>query len=91
MAEPQRPHHLFIVRFWHEPSQAATGGQWRGSVEHVPSGQRHYFAALNDLVDFIVLRIGPIGSVQADARDQRIVELEAQLAQAQIALLKAST
>jgi hypothetical protein len=45
--------HLFIVRIWHEESQLTPGGQWRGSVEHVPSGQRIYFAALETLTEFI--------------------------------------
>jgi len=53
---PGRPQHLFIVRMWHEPSRGH-GGQWRGSVDHVPSGQRLYFAAIGDLSDFITLRL----------------------------------
>jgi hypothetical protein len=48
--------HLFVVRIWYEPSRRA-GKQWRGSVEHVPSGQRLYFASLGDLTDFITLRL----------------------------------
>ncbi len=51
-----RPHHLFIVRLWREPGQISLG-QWRGSVEHVPSGRRLYFVSLSDLADFITLRI----------------------------------
>ncbi len=47
-----RQQHLFIVRMWQEPSEAAPPGQWRGSVEHVSSGQRFYFSALNDLTNF---------------------------------------
>ncbi len=52
----QRVEHLFIVRIWQEASQDS-GGPWRGSVEHVPSSQRFYFASLNDLNDFITLRL----------------------------------
>lgn len=51
-----RPQHLFILRFWaasHDPAQP----HWRGSIEQVPSGQKFYFTALSDLVDFIVLRL----------------------------------
>jgi hypothetical protein len=51
--KPARPQHLFIVRLWQEPSRAAPPGQWRGSVEHVPTGERLYFCALADLDGFI--------------------------------------
>ncbi len=60
---PQRSEHLFIVRIWQEASQTLAG-PWRGSVEHVPSAQRLYFASLNDLTDFIALRVN--GSLQAE-------------------------
>lgn len=49
--------HLFIVRLWSEPHQP-TPQAWRGSVEHIPSGQRLYFSSLIDLADFIGLRLG---------------------------------
>lgn len=52
----ERPEHLFIVRVWQEPDQVQSG-RWRGSIEHVPSGQRMYFASFNDLNDFIRLRL----------------------------------
>ena len=45
--------HLFIVRVWHEKSELAPGGQWRGSVEHVPSGQRVHFITLEALTEFV--------------------------------------
>ena len=45
--------HLFIVRMWREDSQAMSGGQWRGSVEHVPSGQRVHFITLEALTEFV--------------------------------------
>jgi hypothetical protein len=51
-----RPHHLFIVRLWRESGRTSPG-QWRGSVEHVPSGRRLYFVSLSDLADFITLRL----------------------------------
>ncbi|GAC1354110.1 MAG: hypothetical protein NVSMB42_11460 [Herpetosiphon sp.] len=49
----QRTEQLFIVRIWQEFSQIRSG-HWRGSVEHVPSGQRRYFASLDDLNAFIL-------------------------------------
>jgi hypothetical protein len=50
-----RTEHLFIVRLWQEKTSS---GEWRGFVEHVPSQQRIYFVSLNDLTDFIRLRLG---------------------------------
>ncbi len=52
----ERSEHLFVVRIWQEHEQIKTGG-WRGSIDHVPSGRRLYFVSLNDLNDFIRLRL----------------------------------
>ena len=46
---------LFIVRIWNASSQLP--GAWRGSVEHVPTGQRLYFTSLADLNDFITFHL----------------------------------
>lgn len=56
-----RQQHLFIVRVWQEPSQLQPPGQWRGSVEHVPSGQRLYFASMNDLTNFMTFQLNSDG------------------------------
>jgi hypothetical protein len=48
----ERVEHLFVVRVWFEPG-ARSGEEWRGSVEHVPSGARRYFGVLADLEAFI--------------------------------------
>ncbi len=54
MADPPlRDEHLFVVRVWREAG-ASGPGAWRGSVEHIDSGQRKYFADLDDLRAFIV-------------------------------------
>lgn len=53
---PERPEHLFIVRIWQEPTYLKSG-EWRGSIEHIPSGQRLYFVSFSDLNDFIRLRL----------------------------------
>jgi hypothetical protein len=47
--------HLFVVRLWTETAQIPQTPV-RGSVEHVPSGQKFYFASLHDLSDFIALK-----------------------------------
>jgi hypothetical protein len=49
-----RLQHPFVVRIWQEPSASAPPGQWRGSVDHVPSGERFYFACIEDLNNFIL-------------------------------------
>jgi len=48
-----RPSHLFVVRLWLEPGRTPAESQWRGSVEHTPSGERRYFAALDELLCFV--------------------------------------
>ncbi len=59
MAEPAgRVEHLFIVRIWQE-SGLVRSSSWRGSAEHSGSGQRIYFTSLQDLDDFITLRLSP--------------------------------
>lgn len=50
----ERPQHLFIVRTWREPSSVVASGEWRGLVEHVPTGQRRYFSRLDELDRFIL-------------------------------------
>jgi hypothetical protein len=49
-----RLQHLFIVRTWREPSTVVASAEWRGMVEHVPSGQRRYFTRLEELDSFIL-------------------------------------
>jgi hypothetical protein len=47
--------HLFIVRVWREPS--SRDDAWRGSAKHVSSGQIIVSADLNELTDFIRVRL----------------------------------
>jgi hypothetical protein len=53
--KPAPLQHLFIVRLWSEQAQPLQASL-RGSVEHIPSGQKFYFTSLNDLSDFITLK-----------------------------------
>ncbi len=58
-----RTEHLFVIRMWQEPDVAEIPGQpalatspnpeWRGSVQHIRSGERVYFMRLPDLNEFI--------------------------------------
>ena len=58
MERPERRQHLFIVRLWREPPADNSHAVWRGSVEEPPTANRHYFASLADLSDFVVLLLG---------------------------------
>ncbi len=50
--EPNR--HVFILRIWREPREIEGAElEWRGVIEHVPTGERRYFNELNDVVDFL--------------------------------------
>lgn len=64
-----RRQHLFVVRIWQE-ARAEQPPVWRGMVEHVPFGRRMYFTALNDLSDFIALRLETSSGRGQDEEDQ---------------------
>jgi hypothetical protein len=53
--KPSRPQHLFIVRIWSE-MESISQAPYRGSVEHIASGQKFYFTSLSDLSDFIAIK-----------------------------------
>jgi hypothetical protein len=53
---PARSQHLFVVRMWSE-THGDNLTQWRGSVQHIFSGQRFYFTSMHDLNDFISLHL----------------------------------
>jgi len=65
----EREQHLFILRVWRERSSHI--GTWRGSVKHVESGRIIVSADLDEIVDFIRVRLAPesvgapIGEVQS--------------------------
>jgi hypothetical protein len=44
----------FLVSFWIEPGRdGSADGAWRGSVEHIRSGERLYFNQISILVGFL--------------------------------------
>lgn len=57
-SSPDRSQHLFVVRIWQEASSVAPIAQWRGSVEHVTTGQRQFFADLHEIDRFIRQELG---------------------------------
>jgi len=59
--------HSFIVRIWHE-SRDLPGAiqEWRGVVEHVPSGAHRYFLDFAEILSFIQSFIPSIRSGSDD-------------------------
>ena len=54
--QPQRQEHLFVLRVWYETGEAGPG-QWRGYVTHAQSGTRLPVTCLEDMLDFVLLRM----------------------------------
>jgi len=59
--EVKRHLHLFVVRAWREPGRTPGEDQWRSSVEVVPSGERRYFAAHEDLAGYLLAQLAQAG------------------------------
>lgn len=52
----------FIVRIWCEQGDESSASvEWRGSVEHVQSGERAFFRHLETVVEFMKPRLVGIG------------------------------
>ncbi len=46
--------HVFIVRIWSEPREIEDAPvEWRGVVEHLFSGDKHYLKDLAEIITFI--------------------------------------
>jgi len=42
--------HSFVIRLWSEPRDGAEStAEWRGWVQHVENGERHYFRDLTEI------------------------------------------
>jgi hypothetical protein len=51
--------HSFVVRIWHElTDREGNIVTWRGSIDHVGSGERAYFHDLYGIVNFIQEQMG---------------------------------
>jgi hypothetical protein len=50
--------HSFVVRIWREEGQA----EWRGWVQHAPTGESIYVQGLEDLLGFIERRTGELAA-----------------------------
>jgi len=50
MSESRTFTNTFVLRFYMEGS--LSGGRWRGSIEHIPSGERTEFLRVTELVRY---------------------------------------
>ena len=63
--------HSFIIKIWREWTGTQPGhATWRGSITHVPSGERRYLHDLKDILTFIKPYLEQMGVQQH--RYQRI-------------------
>lgn len=59
----ERQSHAFIVRIWTEPREIReTNVEWRGSVEHVPTGERCYVNNLDAITVFLATYLEKMGA-----------------------------
>ena len=58
----------FIVRVWCESGDGEPGSvrAWRGSIEHVPSGQRAFFQELDAVLAFMKPHLFALGIEEPD-------------------------
>ena len=55
--------HSFIVKVWlEEPAEGGHRAIWRGHITHVPSGQRRYIQALEEISAFIGAYLRDLGA-----------------------------
>lgn len=46
--------HTFVIRLWREPRELESVDRpWRGTIEHIPSGDRRPVAGMKDITSFI--------------------------------------
>ena len=58
-----RDTHVFIVRLWREPREIASAEpEWRGTVEHVPTGERRSVKRVHDVCMVIGDRLEQTGT-----------------------------
>ncbi len=51
--ESQLRYASFLVRLWQEPGEEEHGAGWRGSVEHVQTGEKRFFSDLESLMAYL--------------------------------------
>lgn len=57
---------VFILRIWLEPREIEGAVQeWRGMIEHVPTGERRYFRQIEDISKLILPYLQELGLTTA--------------------------
>ena len=79
MAHFEKEAHSFLIRLWRETHLIEEIDEWRGWIDHVQSGQRHYFqdtSEIGHIVGHYLSQIPdlddifkPIQSEKKDTRD----------------------
>lgn len=74
----------FIVRVWCESGGEVPGAvrAWRGSVEHVATGERSYFTELDAVIAFMRPHLVKLGIEEPTRFWERVDDLDAPLPQA---------
>ena len=55
MNQFEEERHSFVIRIWLERDNAMdSGDDWRGWIDHLPSGARRYFREFSEISDFMV-------------------------------------
>ncbi len=63
----------FVLRIWWEQTDAIEGqAVWRGWIQHVASGDAHYFQRLADLLAFIEAHTGALPDAQSIAQGGKL-------------------
>ena len=57
--------HLFLVRIWAQPDLHGLL-TWRGKLQHIPTGEAHYFEDWTSLVVFLLLLSGGAGTAAGE-------------------------
>jgi hypothetical protein len=61
MARFEKEAHSFLIRLWRENHFSEEEiGEWRGWVDHVQSGQRHYFRNTGEISHIVNRYISPL-------------------------------
>lgn len=56
MARFEQEAHSFVIRVWQENREGVVDtAVWRGWVDHIPTGQRHYFQEVEHLVEIMTV------------------------------------
>jgi len=51
--ELKRRYASFLVRVWQEPGDEDHAAGWRGSVEHVQTGEKRFFNSMESLLAYL--------------------------------------